>query len=143
VLESFDLPSAAAVALGDGAEHDWRVWGEAAQILLDAARTRLREAPATAPAEGIALGSPLGRSGLAALGLPAHHPRLFRSAPRLFVLPMVSDARAVLRGNDTSEVRRTISEVASWWEHGWGRRAMTVKGPTVAATRPAEIRSAA
>ncbi|ROR28870.1 hypothetical protein EDF63_3462 [Curtobacterium sp. JUb34] len=143
VLEGFDLPNATAVALGDGAEHDWRVWGEAAQILLDAARTRLREAPATAPAEGIALGSPLGRSGLAALGLPARHPRLFRSAPRLFVLPMVSGARAALRGNSTSEARLTIGEVASWWERGWGRRALTVKGSAGAATRPGENRSVA
>jgi hypothetical protein len=143
VLEGFDLPNAAAIALGDGAEHDWRVWGEAAQILLDAARTRLREAPATAPAEGIALGSPLGRSGLAALGLPARHPRLFRSAPRLFVLPMVSGARAALRGTGTSEARSTIGEVANWWERAWGRRALTVKGAAGATTRPGEIRSAA
>ena len=93
-----EVPAGPAVRLGFGPDHDWRVWGECAELLLDAARSRLRDAPERVPAYGIGLGSLVGRSGLAALGLGSQHPRLIGSGAQVLVLPMTRAARSVLAG---------------------------------------------
>ncbi|WP_368857333.1 Druantia anti-phage system protein DruA [Curtobacterium poinsettiae] len=139
----FEVPAGPVVRLGLGADHDWRVWGECAQLLLDAARSRLRDAPERVRDEGIALGSMVGRSGLAALGLGAQHPRLIGSGAQVLVFPMTRAARSVLGGGGGREGQVAVATVTRWWARRWGGRGVVPMTLPSRATRPEEGRFAA